>query len=192
MAAELADDFELAATLVGQLPRLILLIGGSLPCEYEAVHDGNAQISGHPPTAWRTGEFDRGCVRTSARFHTSLFRSLLRGLRAFRVEKIAKSLAPLDRLQNFAEFLHGLDPLLPLKIGPTNGREGRQSGLPLMAWGAPGATPEEASCERRSTRSGAPRGCGPADFPYCLHSPYVEIQKNENELRRNRNCKVLR
>ena len=58
MAAELADDFELAATLVGQLPRLILLIGGSLPCEYEAVHDGNAQISGHPPTAWRTGEFD--------------------------------------------------------------------------------------------------------------------------------------
>jgi hypothetical protein len=32
----------------------------------------------------------------------------LRGLRAFRVEKIAKNLALLDRLQNFAEFLHGL------------------------------------------------------------------------------------
>jgi hypothetical protein len=30
------------------------------------------------------------------------------GLRAFRVEKIAKNLALLDRLQNFAEFLHGL------------------------------------------------------------------------------------
>jgi hypothetical protein len=44
------------------------------------------------------------------RFHTSLFRSLLRGLRAFRVEKIAKNLALLDRLQNVAEFLHGLDP----------------------------------------------------------------------------------
>ena len=29
-------------------------------------------------------------------------------VRAFRVEKIAKSLALLDRLQNFAEFLHGL------------------------------------------------------------------------------------
>jgi hypothetical protein len=52
---------------------------------------------------------DRGCVKTSARFHTSLFRSLLRGLRAFRVEKIEKNLALLDRLQNFAEFLHGLD-----------------------------------------------------------------------------------
>jgi hypothetical protein len=58
----------------------------------------------------------RGCVKTSARFHTSLFRSLLRGLRAFRVEKIEKNLALLDRLQNFAEFLHGLDPLLPFKI----------------------------------------------------------------------------
>jgi hypothetical protein len=67
-------------------------------------------ITGHPRTAWRTGQIDRGCVKTSARFHTSLFRSLLRGLRAFRVEKIAKSLALLHRLQNFAEFLHGLRP----------------------------------------------------------------------------------
>jgi hypothetical protein len=49
-----------------------------------------------------------GRVKTSSRFHTSLFRSLLRGLRAFRVEKIAKNLALLDRLQNVAEFLHGL------------------------------------------------------------------------------------
>jgi hypothetical protein len=57
----------------------------------------------------RTGQTDRGCVKTSARFHTGLFRSLLRGLRAFRVEKIAKNLALLDRLQNVAEFLHGLD-----------------------------------------------------------------------------------
>jgi hypothetical protein len=55
----------------------------------------------------------RGCVKTSARFHTSLFRSLLRGLRAFRVEKIEKNLALLDRLQNFAEFLHGLGPIRP-------------------------------------------------------------------------------
>jgi len=39
-----------------------------------------------------------------------LFRSLLRGLKAFRVEKIAKNFALLDRLQNFAEFPHGLDP----------------------------------------------------------------------------------
>jgi hypothetical protein len=52
----------------------------------------------------RTGQIDRGCVKTSARFHTSLFRSLLRGLRAFRVEKIAKNLALLDRLKIFAEF----------------------------------------------------------------------------------------
>jgi hypothetical protein len=56
-----------------------------------------------------TGQIDRGCVKTFARFHTSLFRSLLRGLRAFRVEKIAKNLALLDRLQNVAEFLRGLD-----------------------------------------------------------------------------------
>ena len=53
---------------------------------------------------------DRGCVKTSARFHTGLFRSLLRGLRAFRVEKITNNLALLDRLKNFGEFLHGLDP----------------------------------------------------------------------------------
>jgi hypothetical protein len=46
----------------------------------------------------------QGCVKTSARFHTSLFRSRLRGLRAFRVEKIAKNLALLDRLKIFAEF----------------------------------------------------------------------------------------
>jgi len=51
-----------------------------------------------------------------------LSRSLLRGLRAFRVEKIAKNLALLDRLKIFAEFLHGLDPLLPFKIDPLNGR----------------------------------------------------------------------
>jgi hypothetical protein len=60
----------------------------------------------------RTGGVDRGCVKTSARFHTSLFRSFLGGLRAFRVEKIEKNLALLDRVENFAEFLHGLDPLL--------------------------------------------------------------------------------
>jgi hypothetical protein len=58
----------------------------------------------------------RGCVKTSARFHTSLFRSLLRALRAFRVEKIAKNLALRDRLQNVAEFLHGLGPFDPLAI----------------------------------------------------------------------------
>jgi hypothetical protein len=37
----------------------------------------------------------------------SLFRSLLRGPRALRVEKIAKNFALLDRLQIFAEFSHG-------------------------------------------------------------------------------------
>jgi hypothetical protein len=34
-------------------------------------------------------------------------------------------------LQIFAEFLHDLDPLLPFKIGPMNGREARESGLRL-------------------------------------------------------------
>jgi hypothetical protein len=52
----------------------------------------------------------RGCVKTSTRFHTSLFRSLLRGLRAFRVEKIEKNLALLDCLvesARSAEERHG-------------------------------------------------------------------------------------
>ncbi len=84
--------------------------------------------SGDSSERGETGNIDRGCVKTSARFHTSLFRSLLRGLRAFSVEKIAKSLALLDRLQNFAEFLHGLDPELPFKGQRTNGREARESG----------------------------------------------------------------
>ena len=70
----------------------------------------------------------RTCVKTSARFHTSLFRSLLRGLRAFRVEKIAQNFAPLDRLQNFAEFSHGLDPELPFLTGPRYGRKPSESG----------------------------------------------------------------
>jgi hypothetical protein len=64
----------------------------------------------------------RGCVKTSARFRTSLFRSLLRGLRAFRVEKIAKNLALLDRLQNFAEFLHGPGRFEPFPTLSANDR----------------------------------------------------------------------
>jgi hypothetical protein len=69
---------------------------------------------------------DRGCVKTSARFHTSLFRSLLRGLRAFRVEKLAKNLALLDRLQNVAEFLHGLDPKRSFAARSTRSDGGRK------------------------------------------------------------------
>jgi hypothetical protein len=90
----------------------------------------NAQRAAIPVLAGN-GSTRPSCVKTSARFHTSLFRSLLRGLifRAFRVEKIEKNLALLDRLQNFAEFLHGLDPELPFEIGPMNGREARESGL---------------------------------------------------------------
>jgi hypothetical protein len=53
---------------------------------------------------------DRGCVKTSARFDTNLFRSLFRGLRAFRIEKIAENFALLDRSQFFVEFPHSLDP----------------------------------------------------------------------------------
>jgi hypothetical protein len=70
---------------------------------------------------WRAAK-GRGCVKTSARSHTSLFRSLLRGLRAFRVEKIAKNLALLDRLQNVAEFLHGLGRSDPFAKPSRNGR----------------------------------------------------------------------
>src|SRR6516165_9929938 len=55
----------------------------------------------------------QGRVTTSACFHTSLFRSLLRGLRASRVEKIAKNFALVDRLQILAEFSHSLRPKRP-------------------------------------------------------------------------------
>jgi hypothetical protein len=48
------------------------------------------------------------CVKTPARFHTNLFRSLFRGFTAFRIGKITKNFALLDRLQNLAEFSHGL------------------------------------------------------------------------------------
>jgi hypothetical protein len=51
-----------------------------------------------------------------------LFRSLLRGLKAFRVEKIAKNFALLDRLQNFAEFPHGLGRFDPFASCRGNGR----------------------------------------------------------------------
>ena len=66
----------------------------------------------------RTRSFGRGCAKTSARFRTDLFRSLLRGLKALRIEKIAKNFALLDPLQIFAEFLHGLDPKRAFPFGP--------------------------------------------------------------------------
>jgi hypothetical protein len=53
-------------------------------------------------------------VKTRGSFHTDLFRSLC--------EKIAKKLALLDRLQNFAEFSHSLDPRRSFEIRPMNGR----------------------------------------------------------------------
>ena len=66
----------------------------------------------------RTRSFGRGCAKTSARFHTDLFRSLLRGLKALRNQKIAKNFARLDPLQILAEFLHGLDPKRAFPFGP--------------------------------------------------------------------------
>jgi hypothetical protein len=47
-------------------------------------------------------------VKTIWGFHTASFRSLFRGLRPRRIEKMAKIFALRDRLQNFAEFSHGL------------------------------------------------------------------------------------
>ena len=67
-------------------------------------------------------------MKTSARFRTDLFRSLLRGLKAFRIEKIAKKFALLDPLQIFAEFSHGLDPERPFAAGPMNRRSAPESG----------------------------------------------------------------
>ena len=46
----------------------------------------------------------RRCVKTPARFHTDLFRSLFRALRASTGEEIMKIRAPRGRSQNFAEF----------------------------------------------------------------------------------------
>jgi hypothetical protein len=54
-------------------------------------------------------------VETRSRFHTNLFRRFFRRLRAFRIGKIAKDFALLDRLQNFAEFPHGLGRKANLK-----------------------------------------------------------------------------
>jgi hypothetical protein len=65
----------------------------------------------------------------------------LRGLKAFSVEKIAKNFALLDRLQNFAEFPHSLDPELPYKIGSTNRRQAREAGLGPKAEVAPERPP---------------------------------------------------
>jgi hypothetical protein len=49
-----------------------------------------------------------GRVKTIWGFYTASFRSLFRGLRPRRTEKIAKIFALRDRLQNFSEFSHGL------------------------------------------------------------------------------------
>jgi hypothetical protein len=68
-------------------------------------------------------------VKTPARFHTDQFCSLFRALRASRIKKIAENFALLGQSQKFAVFSHGLDPELPFKIGPVNGREARESGL---------------------------------------------------------------
>jgi len=45
MAAQFATDLQLAPAPAGQTPRLIGLVGGSLPCENDAVHHGNAQTA---------------------------------------------------------------------------------------------------------------------------------------------------
>jgi hypothetical protein len=58
----------------------------------------------------------RACVKTPARFHTNLFRSLFRGRRAFRIGKIAKDFALRECLQNFAEFPHGLGRFQPIMM----------------------------------------------------------------------------
>jgi hypothetical protein len=71
-------------------------------------------------------QVDRGCVKTSARFRTDLFRSFLRGLKAFRIEKIAKNFALPDPLQIFAEFSHGLDPLPSFPISPIRAEDARK------------------------------------------------------------------
>ena len=49
-------------------------------------------------------DLGRGCVKTPARFHTDLFRSLFRVLRPSRDEEIIEIFAPRGRSQNFAEF----------------------------------------------------------------------------------------
>ena len=46
----------------------------------------------------------QGRVKTPARFHTDLFRSLFRALRPSRDEKIMEIFAPRGRSENFAEF----------------------------------------------------------------------------------------
>jgi hypothetical protein len=87
----------------------------------------------------------RGCVKTSARFHTDLFRSLFRGFRPFRIEKIAKNLALLDLLKNFGEFSHSLGS----SAGNGDGLKWAESARSEISSGRPGvrATADVASAE---------------------------------------------
>jgi hypothetical protein len=66
-----------------------------------------------------------------------LFRSLLRGLKAFRVEKIAKNFALHDHLQNFAEFPHSLGRFGPFATPSANEVLG-QGEVPEVLWNDPG------------------------------------------------------
>jgi hypothetical protein len=119
-----------------------------------------------PPRACNVRFTSRLCKNFRA-FHTSLFRSLLRGLRAFRVEKIAKNLALLDRLQNVAKLLHGLDPTRTLKREDRRGRSRLIAAIRSVCFRAPGSrhrvmtgVGSSASARNRISRpiSKAPRG----------------------------------
>ncbi|MGA7611448.1 MAG: hypothetical protein WCF49_14845, partial [Xanthobacteraceae bacterium] len=57
-----------------------------------------------PPNRRGTSRLGAGRVKTPARFHTDLFRSLFRALRPSRDEEIMEIFAPRGRSENFAEF----------------------------------------------------------------------------------------
>jgi hypothetical protein len=69
------------------------------------------------------------------------------------------ALSALLRRSLFARQWSALDPLLPFKVGPMNGREARQSGLRLKAYIAPrGGRPSNKPRIRRFDPSRPMRG----------------------------------
>jgi hypothetical protein len=77
----------------------------------------------------RTRSFDRGRAKTQRNFANN--RAERNYSRFFRFQAIwglekANKIGPCE---NALEFSHSLDPKATFKIGPVNGREGRESGL---------------------------------------------------------------
>jgi hypothetical protein len=79
-------------------------------------------------TAWRTGQFDRGCVKSRRKNANDLTDENFSRFFYFRSTSDLENKPRPAACENSAEFLHSLDPELPFKGDCTNGREARESG----------------------------------------------------------------